>query len=117
MTEDQFTVDKFGNFNLTKENYRKALIAGSQALADQYDAQMADKAKQLAEQVRTLGKSVKLGTASDTDWYSIAKDVLGTEEVSKTQKDILKNLFLSYSNDEAYFKNLVSIAQQFGIPA
>lgn len=117
LTEDQFTVDKFGNFNLTKENYRKALIAGSQALADQYDAQMADKAKQLAEQVRTLGKSVKLGTASDTDWYSIAKDVLGTEEVSKTQKDILKNLFLSYSNDEAYFKNLVSIAQQFGIPA
>ena len=117
LTEDQFTVDKFGNFNLTKENYRKALTAGSQALADQYDAQLADKAKQLAEQVRALGKNVKLGTASDTDWFSVAKDVLGTEEVSKTQKDILKNLFLSYSNDEAYFKNLVSIAQQFGIPA
>ena len=117
LTEDQFTVDKFGNFNLTKENYRKALTAGSQALDDQYDAQLADKAKQLAEQVRALGKNVKLGTASDTDWFSVAKDVLGTEEVSKTQKDILKNIFLSYSNDEAYFKNLVSIAQQFGIPA
>lgn len=117
LTEDQFTVDKFGNFNLTKENYRKALTAGSQALADQYDTQLADKAKQLAEQVRALGKNVKLGTASDTDWFSVAKDVLGTEEVSKTQKDILKNLFLSYSNDEAYFKNLVSIAQQFEIPA
>lgn len=117
LTEDQFTADKFGNLNLTEEDYRKALSEGSQALVDQYDAQMADKAKQLAEQVRTLGKNTELGTASDTDWFSIAKDVLGTEEVSKTQKDILKNLFLSYSNDEAYFKNLVSIAQQFRIPA
>lgn len=116
LTEDQFTVDKFGNFNLTEENYRKALSEGSQALVDQYDAQMANKAKQLAEQVRTLGKNVKLGTTSDTDWFAIAKDILGTEDVSKAQIDILKNLFLSYSNDEEYFKNLFSIAKQFGIP-
>ena len=45
-----------------------------------------------------------------------AKDILGTEDVSKAQIDILKNLFLSYSNDEEYFKNLFSIAKQFGIP-
>lgn len=116
LTEDQFTVDKFGNFNLTKENYRKALAEGSQALADQYDAQLADKAKQLAEQVRTLGKNVKLGTASDTDWFSVAKEIFGTEEVSEAQKDILKNLFLSYGNDKEFFKNLISFALQFRIP-
>ena len=77
---------------------------------------MADKAKQLVKQIRSLGKNVKLGTASDTDWYGIAKDILDTDDVNKAQIDILKNLFLSYSNDEAYFKNLFSVAKQFEIP-
>lgn len=116
LTEEQFTPDNFGNFDLTQETYRQALAAGSQALADQYDAQLADKAKQLVKQIRSLGKNVKLGTASDTDWYSIAKDILDTDDVNKAQIDILKNLFLSYSNDEAYFKNLFSVAKQFEIP-
>ena len=101
MTEDQFTADKFGNLNLTEENYRKALASGSQALADQYDAQLADKVKQLAEQVRTLGKNVKLGTASDTDWFAIAKELLGTEEVSNVQLVLLKYFFKNSSLSDA----------------
>ena len=112
LTEDQFTVDKFGNFNLTKENYRKALIAGSQALADQYDAQMADKAKQLAEQVRTLGKNVKLGTASDTDWYSIAKEIFGTEEVDNSLLEMLKAFF---ENDSWSSDQIASFAKYYNI--
>lgn len=101
LTEDQFTADKFGNLNLTEENYRKALASGSQALADQYDAQLADKVKQLAEQVRTLGKNVKLGTASDTDWFAIAKELLGTEEVSNVQLILLKSFFKNSSLSDA----------------
>ena len=112
LTEDQFTVDKFGNFNLTKENYRKALIAGSQALADQYDAQMADKAKQLAEQVRTLGKNVKLGTASDTDWYSIAKEIFGIEEVDNSLLEMLKAFF---ENDSWSSDQIASFAKYYNI--
>lgn len=113
LTEDQFTVDKFGNFNLTKENYRKALAEGSQALADQYDAQLADKAKQLAEQVRALGKNVKLGTASDTDWFAIAKELLGTEEVSNVQLVLLKYFFKNSSLSDAQIE---AIAKYLKVP-
>ena len=113
LKENQFVADGFGNFNLTQEAYRQALADGSAALADQYDAQMADKAKQLAEQIRTLGKNVKLGTASDTDWFSVAKDVFGTEEVSKSQLEVLKAFFKNISLSDA---EIAAFAEYYNIP-
>lgn len=113
LTQNQFVADGFGNFNLTQEAYRQALADGSAALADQYDAQMADKAKQLAEQIRTLGKNTKLGTASDTDWFSVAKEVFGTEEVSKSQLEALKTFFKNTSLSDA---EIAAFAEYYDIP-
>ena len=113
LTEEQFTPDGFGNFNLTKETYRQALASGNQALADQYDAQLSDKAKQLAKQVQTLGKNAELGTASDTDWFSVAKEIFGTEEVNNLQLEALKTFFKNNSLSDA---QIAAFAEYYNIP-
>lgn len=92
LTEDQFTPDDLGGFNLTPKAYRDALKLGGKYIVDQYDIQLAAQVEQLGDSVLSLGKKESLGTASNSDWLKFAQD-LGIKNITEQGIQLLKNFF------------------------
>ena len=109
LTENQFIADGFGNFNLSAEAYRQALASGAKYIAEQYDIQLANIIKQLGESIKSIGKATSLGTATDTDWLQIAKD-LGFEKAGQEAIEALKNFFLAEDFNENIAQTIADVS-------